>query len=154
MRPTEASDGAGNYGPFDAGTQTAAFGSPARSDRAEWSYDFYLRDMAAPSANTYSLCVDGTCVNPLTFGDNNGALATGLGNSMQLFFAGTPGNAGYDVNASGTHTFSLSVSDASSVLLGSVVVTAAVVAVPEPESYALMLGGLGVLGFLARRRKV
>ncbi len=26
-------------------------------------------------------------------------------------------------------------------------------AVPEPESYALMLGGLGVVGWLARRRK-
>ena len=26
-------------------------------------------------------------------------------------------------------------------------------AVPEPETYALMLGGLGVIGFLARRRK-
>lgn len=27
-------------------------------------------------------------------------------------------------------------------------------AVPEPETYALMLGGLGVVGFIARRRKV
>jgi hypothetical protein len=26
-------------------------------------------------------------------------------------------------------------------------------AVPEPESYALMLGGLGLIGFIARRRK-
>ena len=26
-------------------------------------------------------------------------------------------------------------------------------AVPEPETYALMLGGLGVIGFIARRRK-
>ena len=26
--------------------------------------------------------------------------------------------------------------------------------VPEPETYALMLGGLGVLGFVARRRKL
>ena len=29
----------------------------------------------------------------------------------------------------------------------------AVAAVPEPETYALMLAGLGVLGFIARRRK-
>jgi hypothetical protein len=25
--------------------------------------------------------------------------------------------------------------------------------VPEPETYGMMLGGLGLLGFLARRRK-
>jgi hypothetical protein len=25
--------------------------------------------------------------------------------------------------------------------------------VPEPETYGMLLGGLGVLGFLARRRK-
>lgn len=30
----------------------------------------------------------------------------------------------------------------------------AVVAVPEPETYALMLVGLGLVGFMARRRKV
>ena len=27
-------------------------------------------------------------------------------------------------------------------------------AVPEPESYALMLGGLGLVGWMARRRQV
>lgn len=32
--------------------------------------------------------------------------------------------------------------------------TSTTVPVPEPETYALLLGGLGVVGFLARRRRV
>ena len=36
---------------------------------------------------------------------------------------------------------------------GQVGATTVVPGVPEPESYALMLGGLGVIGFIARRRK-
>jgi hypothetical protein len=32
-------------------------------------------------------------------------------------------------------------------------VSIAVTAVPEPETYALMLAGLGIVGFVARRRR-
>ena len=37
---------------------------------------------------------------------------------------------------------------------GFVGATYTVTAVPEPETYALLLAGLGVVGFIARRRKV
>jgi choice-of-anchor C domain-containing protein len=36
---------------------------------------------------------------------------------------------------------------------GAVIDNVSVIAVPEPETYALMLAGLGLVGFLARRRK-
>lgn len=38
-------------------------------------------------------------------------------------------------------------------LVGVTNVTATVTAVPEPESYAMLLAGLGALGFMGRRRK-
>src|SRR5688572_13185652 len=107
VRPDQPSNAAGLYGPFEAGTQTAAFGSPARSDRAEWSYDFYIDTNGSTAALSFSLCADldrsggftPDCVDPLTFFTDNRTAGTELGNSMQLFFAGTPGNATYDVNA-------------------------------------------------------
>jgi hypothetical protein len=34
------------------------------------------------------------------------------------------------------------------------IITNNVTPVPEPETYAMMLAGLGMLGFMARRRKL
>ena len=48
---------------------------------------------------------------------------------------------------------SRSITSGSVFSVSSVPAVPAVPAVPEPETYALLLGGLGVLGFIARRRK-
>lgn len=66
---------------------------------------------------------------------------------------GGPGNstAFYRVDAdTGLDTFTLIYNASSNARLYS---TTMVPGVPEPETYALMLAGLGVVGFIARRRK-
>jgi hypothetical protein len=56
-----------------------------------------------------------------------------------------------ELNLTGPLTMIVSgVSGANASYSGTINVTAAV---PEPETYALMLGGLGLVGFAARRRK-
>lgn len=67
----------------------------------------------------------------------------GIGNL--LLITNYPGPNGYGwVNYGGSNPLG--------VLIDSVTV-AAVTSVPEPETYAMMMAGLGLLGFMARRRK-
>ena len=57
---------------------------------------------------------------------------------------------------SGGGSFDLSVNDVSATAGNSVAVTGQITnisAVPEPESYAMMLAGLGLVGFVSNRRK-
>lgn len=82
------------------------------------------------------------------FGDTNGALDSNLNvwliNSASTSFASTTGGQ-YATVAAFNPYFNLSST-------GGLTYTAAVAAVPEADSWAMLLAGLGLMGFIARRR--
>ena len=57
------------------------------------------------------------------------------------------------IGAAGSSQLKFAAAGASDALGGSLDAVSVVRAVPEPETYAMMLAGLGLVGFLARRRK-
>ena len=114
-------------------------------------FSFFYSSTTAATVNVWSgLGATGTLLGSLALsaqnagnncvGDPNGSncnwTAIGVafaGTAMSVDFGGTANQTGFD-----NITFGTSVP---------------VPGVPEPETYALMLAGLGVLGFIARRRK-
>lgn len=69
-----------------------------------------------------------------------------------VFTSGLPGLSSYTfAGLSGTYTLDLFGAPGASYTVG-IVGTGTVTPVPEPESVAMAFAGLGVLGFLARRR--
>ena len=103
-------------------------------------------DILKITGGTYSLWMDpdGTLGN----GDEStmGAWAWG--------FSGTTGSVTNQVAnlAAGNYYYAVS-GYASGVAGGQYTLVSTVTAVPEPETYAMMLAGLAALGFLARRRQ-
>lgn len=105
----------------------------------------------------------------LSFAYSNRAGVAANSNGLSWSFGGSSGVAAPQAQISGDHqwqTFSTLVqaSGSNTVLrfealgisdsLGSSLDRVSVSAVPEPESYALLLAGLAAVGFMVRRRKV
>ena len=81
-----------------------------------------------------------------------GAVDTALGS---FAFDGTTGNTSfaYGALAAGDYYYLVSGTGTGSIGGFYTLSSSTVTAVPEPHAYTLMLAGLGVVGFLARRRK-
>jgi len=106
----------------------------------------------------------GTSVNPLTLtlGGVNVFNISGLTYSIFSGVSGSGGslwgtflgdNTSHDVALGGGGAYHMVISGLANGTMGGSYGVAMVSGVPEPETYAMMLGGIGVLGLMARRRK-
>lgn len=146
-----------------SGTYHAASGlAPGPKPRAAWSYEFSMNSANPyfyrlgvdndPTAGTHFTYVDASNY----FGDN-ATLGGSSQNSENFIFANTPGGP-IDIFSPGLFSFTLdafSLGDRALALAGggtALASTRILVAIPEPETMAMMGLGLFALAFTRRRR--
>jgi hypothetical protein len=157
-------------GPFDTGTITTSF-----VDSLDISYTFTLAatsDVTALGFGLQSSSLGANFVQTLitTYNGTSGAVdlyKTGVGSEIQPTFYGVGSSAFvFSGLTAGTYTLSFSAftnttktnlfTGSSTTKYGGTGAFATqiqVSAVPEPETYAMILAGLGIVGFMSRRRK-
>ncbi len=124
-----------------------------------------LFDGVATSENPFGslLSANGVTIEPGSGGPNfSFTLSTHMANgqSFYLFMSLESTAAGLDCGfgcyqtgfADASHTFTMEITSGDPRLLQAAI-TSATTAVPEPETYAMLLAGLGFLGFAARRKR-
>lgn len=145
-----------------SGTYFAAAGNDPTTSayRATWNFEYSVNS-TGKTGFTYFLGIDNdpsASVN-LTF-VNLSAISSflaqppagykGFQESSNIGFSSTPGGP-FNINSPGLYTFVLQ-ARGDGVLGNSVNMNVQVGAIPEPETYALMAAGLGLMAFVARRR--
>jgi len=125
-------------------------GGQASLDSTDGSFSQLTISLVANALGTVILNIDATEDGFVTFADGSGIDGTfALDGNGQNFFTATGVTGGFlsftTFNSQMAETDI--VADVKQIRLG------VVGAIPEPETYALMLAGLGAIGFLTRRRK-
>jgi len=106
-----------------------------------WSVQYYL------PANGYANANDATVT--LNLGGANVWTASLASLAQTTWLTASGSNLALGSNFNVTFSFAGGGDDAKDIIVDSITVTA----VPEPESFALMVAGLAAVGFLARRRR-
>jgi choice-of-anchor C domain-containing protein len=134
----------GNFGAI-TGNSIDMLGSPGPGS---------LSQSLTTSANThYVLSFD---LRANTAGLDDGTLNVDFGSGVHKTFLGTTGTPvhySFDVLATSESTLLTFASGNTPKNGGSVLDNVSVTAVPEPETYAMLLAGLGLMAGIARRRK-
>jgi len=107
-----------------------------------------LVSFTAPPGTTPPTVLFKDTLTGVVAGTDNGEVFVDFDNTVKHFTFGSGATAG---------SFDFFVNDVSMTAGRTVAVTGTIVssiaAIPEPETYALFLAGLGTIGFMARRRK-
>jgi hypothetical protein len=138
-----------------SGGSSAIFGNNGVDSVFNDSFNFSLPAGSSGngSANAISLSANGQVTfTAFTLYENSIGLISGGtgGTTSYLSFTGGAVPGAYTLNVAGKKTYA----DKAGSYSGNIVTTAPcnVSPVPEPQTYAMMLAGLGLLGFSARRR--
>ena len=155
------------FGPTLDGTSGTYFADagndPSTSSyRAKWNFEYSVNS-TGKTGYSYWLGVDNdlsaaTNFSFINLSNISGFLSqpptgfTGFQDSSNIGFGNTPGGP-YNINSDGIYSFVLQARRNNEIVVDSVRINVQVGPIPEPETYALMVAGLGFMAFVARRRK-
>jgi len=124
--------------------------------------DYLTFSLAQPSSFAYAVAnLVSSSTQTFTFGGNSFWLniTSNINDLAASLYSGLPTsgsliNPGVTSLSAGDYFIKVTGIGAGTGGIGAYAVASQVAAVPEPESYAMFLAGLGIIGAIARRRKV
>jgi hypothetical protein len=144
LAATTTNGGTTASGPF---TMVSSLGLGHFGDNIVGNYD-----LAFVASSSFSFAGGGLIVD---FTNTNGAVNDGTGEQNLVYSSSNPYTVRRYFNGTSVGDMShASFGDGPDVVGNMRIITNNVTPIPEPETYAMMLAGLGMLGFMARRRKL